>query len=297
MGYALPPPSDPSLFLLLGLTDHLEQREADVRDLEELRRCVETFRPEVVFHLAAQSLVLESYRDPVATLATNVMGTVNVLEAVRSSPEVLACVVVTSDKCYETDGSGRPHREGDPMGGIDPYSASKGCAEIVTAAYTRSLLKDHQCRVVSVRAGNVIGGGDWSTDRLVPDIVRSVTTGSEIVLRRPDAVRPWQHVLEPIAGYLTLAEQLTSNPALEGGWNFGRERQDRSVGLPRDPNPCARQREGACETRLEPPLGRPRGDRPHGEVVSRAVRGRSKRLCPRGIGPRRIRGRDCFARR
>lgn len=221
MGYSLLAPTEPSLFHLLHLAEHVDSRDADVRDLDELRRCVALFKPEIVVHLAAQSLVLESYRDPVGTLATNVMGTVNMLEAVRSSADVRACVVVTSDKCYEADESGRAHRETDPMGGIDPYSASKGCAEIVSASYRRALLEGHQARVVSVRAGNVIGGGDWSPDRLVPDVVRALTTGSELVLRRPDAIRPWQHVLEPVSGYLMLAEQVVADDAFEGGWNFG----------------------------------------------------------------------------
>ena len=226
MGYSLPAPTDPSLFQLLDLADHVGQRGGDVRNLDELRRCVESFRPEIVFHLAAQSLVLESYRDPVGTFSTNVMGTVNLLETVRLSTDVLACIVVTSDKCYETDESGRPHREDDPMGGLDAYSASKGCAELVTAAYRRSLLQGHQARVVSVRAGNVIGGGDWSVDRIVPDIVRALTTGSELVLRQPDAVRPWQHVLEPLGGYIALAERIVGDGSLEGGWNFGPEPED-----------------------------------------------------------------------
>jgi CDP-glucose 4,6-dehydratase len=221
MGYSLPAPTNPSLFHLLSLADRVSHQEGDVRDLDSLRNCIASFRPEIVFHLAAQSLVLESYRDPVGTLSTNVMGTVNLLEAVRFSSDVQACVVVTSDKCYETDGSGHAHREDDPMGGVDAYSASKGCAEIVTAAYCRSLLHDHQARVASARAGNVIGGGDWSADRLVPDIVRALTTNSSLVLRRPEAVRPWQHVLEPIGGYLTLAERLVKDASVQGGWNFG----------------------------------------------------------------------------
>lgn len=226
MGYALPAPTEPSLFHLLDLSDRMRHNEADVCDANELQRCILSFKPEIVFHLAAQSVVLESYRNPVDTFSTNVMGTVNLLEAVRQSDDVLACVVVTSDKCYETDESGRPHREDDSMGGSDVYSASKGCAELVTAAYRRSLFQRHQARIASVRAGNVIGGGDWTADQLVPDIVRALTTGSALVLRRPDAVRPWQHVLEPVAAYMTLAERIVEDGSLEGGWNFGPEPGD-----------------------------------------------------------------------
>ena len=220
-GYSLPAPTSPSLFELLRLDRDLEHRHGDVRDVDGLRRAVAEFRPEIVFHMAAQSLVLESYRDPIATFETNTMGTVNMLEAVRSRPEVLACIVVTSDKCYEPHGPGRAHTESDPMGGVDPYSASKGCAELVTAAYRRALFRDGSTRVVSARAGNVIGGGDWSADRLIPDIVRALTTDSTLLLRHPDAVRPWQHVLEPISGYLALAERVVEDTSLEGGWNFG----------------------------------------------------------------------------
>jgi CDP-glucose 4,6-dehydratase len=221
MGYSLPPPTTPSLFELLGLEQEIDHRHGDVRDVAGLQHAVESFGPEIVVHMAAQSLVLESYRDPVATFSTNTMGTVNVLEAVRSRPEVRACVVVTSDKCYEADPSGRAHTESDPMGGVDPYSASKGCAELVTAAYRRALFRDGSTRIVSARAGNVIGGGDWSADRLIPDIVRALTTNSTLVLRHPDAVRPWQHVLEPISGYLDLVERVVDDPLHEGGWNFG----------------------------------------------------------------------------
>jgi CDP-glucose 4,6-dehydratase len=221
MGYSLPAPTTPSLFELLGLEREIDHRNGDVRDVEGVRSAVDAFAPEIVFHMAAQSLVLESYRDPIGTFATNTMGTANVLEVVRSRPEVRACIVVTSDKCYEADLAGRAHTESDPMGGVDPYSASKGCAEIVTAAYRRALFRDGSTRIASARAGNVIGGGDWSADRLIPDIVRALTTNSTLLLRHPDAVRPWQHVLEPISGYMRLAERVVDDGSLEGGWNFG----------------------------------------------------------------------------
>ena len=220
-GYSLPAPTDPSLFVLTSLEERVDHHHGDVCDLAGLTRCLRTAKPDIVFHMAAQSLVLESYRDPAGTFATNVMGTVNLLEAVRSASSVEACVVVTSDKCYENDESGRAHREDDPLGGIDPYSASKSCAELVTAAFRRSLFQDHAVRVASVRAGNVVGGGDWSDDRLIPDIVRALTKRATLELRRPDAVRPWQHVLEPLGGYLMLAERLCEDDVFEGAWNFG----------------------------------------------------------------------------
>jgi CDP-glucose 4,6-dehydratase len=223
LGYSLPPPHEPSLFALTHLDEHVRHQEGDVRDLESLRRAGEAFQPEVAFHLAAQSLVLESYQDPVGTFATNVLGTVNVLEALRGVASLGACVVVTSDKCYEDRGSTRPHHEDDRLGGEDPYSASKAAAEIVTSAYRASFFGSG-ARVASARAGNVIGGGDWSDDRLVPDVVRALTGATEgLELRRPDAVRPWQHVLEPLSGYLRLAEQLVSGDGFEQGWNFGPE--------------------------------------------------------------------------
>lgn len=218
-GYALPAPTTPALFELLQLGRHVEHWEHDVRDLDALRRCVETTEPEFAFHLAAQTIVGESYRSPVATFATNVLGTVNVLEAIRPASELRACVVVTSDKCYADEDPRRAHREDDPLGGSDPYSASKACAELVTTAYRRSFAG--AARIASARAGNVIGGGDWAPDRLVPDIVRALTTETPLELRRPEAVRPWQHVLDPLAGYLILAERLAEDESLQGAWNFG----------------------------------------------------------------------------
>jgi CDP-glucose 4,6-dehydratase len=202
----------------------------DVRDLERLTSAVAECRPEVVFHLAAQSLVRVSYRDPVETYGTNVMGTVHVLEAVRRVGGVRAAVNVTSDKCYANAGERREFREDDPLGGSDPYSSSKGCAELVTAAYRASFFgAGSQCGVAlaSARAGNVIGGGDWAADRLVPDCVRALGAGRAALIRNPEAVRPWQFVLEPLSGYLRLAERLwTGGAEYAEGWNFGPDESD-----------------------------------------------------------------------
>jgi len=222
-GYALAPPTDPSLFELARLGVEVAHVRGDVRDLDALRMAVAAFAPELVFHLAAQPLVRASYGDPVGTFATNVMGTVNVFEAVRSSTSVRVVVNVTSDKCYENSGGAVAFREGDRLGGHDPYSASKACAEVVSAAYRRSFFgAGGRVRVATARAGNVIGGGDWADDRLVPDCVRAIVAGREVVLRRPAAVRPWQHVLEPLAGYLWLgARLLLDGEAHDGAWNFG----------------------------------------------------------------------------
>lgn len=234
VGYALEPPSTPNLFDLSGLAGSLTSEIADIRDLERLRAVVERERPEVIFHLAAQSLVRESYRDPVTTYATNVMGTVHVLEAARTTPGVRAVVVVTSDKCYENREWVWPYREHEPMGGHDPYSNSKGCSELVTAAYRASFFEPESQgpAVATARAGNVIGGGDWAADRLLPDIVRGALAGENIHIRSPHAIRPWQHVLEPLSGYLALAEGLLRDGGqFVGAWNFGPDDDDaRPVG-------------------------------------------------------------------
>jgi CDP-glucose 4,6-dehydratase len=220
-GYALDPPTEPSLFDALQLGGRLRHVVADVRDRGRLVAEVEAARPSLVFHLAAQPLVRRAYAEPRETFETNVMGTVNVLEAVRACDAVQAVVVVTSDKCYENPETGRAFRETDPMGGRDPYSASKGCAELVTSAYRESFFADGAA-IASVRAGNVIGGGDWAADRIIPDCVRALAAGEEIVVRTPDAVRPWQHVLEPLSGYLWLgALLLRDGRRYDGAWNFG----------------------------------------------------------------------------
>jgi CDP-glucose 4,6-dehydratase len=223
-GYALDSPTEPSLYRLLDLDGRLKSIRGDVRDFLALESALRDFQPEVVIHMAAQSLVRRSYESPVETYAVNVMGTVHVLDAVRRTPDVRVVVVVTSDKCYENQEWHRPYQEHEPMGGHDPYSSSKGCAELVTAAYRRSFFHPdaHPAAVASARAGNVIGGGDWALDRLVPDIMRAWAAGEPVVIRNPDAVRPWQHVLEPLAGYLALAERLlVDGAAFAEGWNFG----------------------------------------------------------------------------
>jgi CDP-glucose 4,6-dehydratase len=236
-GYALDPPTDPSLYRLLDLDGRLKSIRADVRDLAALDSAVREFQPEIVIHMAAQPLVRLSYENPVETYSVNVLGTVHLLEAVRNTPSVRAVVVVTSDKCYENQEWHWPYREREPMGGHDPYSSSKGCAELVTAAYRRSFFHSsgragHPVAVGSARAGNVIGGGDWALDRLVPDIVRAWSADDFVTIRNPDAVRPWQHVLDPLAGYLSLAERLfTGGAAYAEGWNFGPSDSDaRPVG-------------------------------------------------------------------
>ena len=214
-GYSLPPPTTPSLFDAAVVGRRIRHVEGDVRRRADLERVIRDARPDVIFHLAAQSLVRESYRDPLTTIETNVMGTVNVLEAVRAVGAPCAVVVVTSDKCYETSRPG-PYREGDALGGDEVYSASKGAAEIVAASYRRSFfpperLAEHGVAVATARAGNVIGGGDWAADRLVPDAMRALAAGEPIAVRRPRAIRPWQHVLDPLAGYLTLGAALSSS--------------------------------------------------------------------------------------
>ncbi len=232
VGYALPPDQTPSLFTALGLEHRMRSVLADLRDQEALARVVSDTRPEIVLHLAAQPLVRRSYREPVATFATNVMGTAHLLEAARNTRSVRSVVIVTSDKCYENVGVTRGYREDDPMGGHDPYSASKGAAEIVTAAYRRSFFSEAgSAGVASARAGNVVGGGDWSEDRLVPDLVRGIVRGEPVVIRNPASIRPWQHVLEPLFGYLTLARALCEDPRkYSEGWNFGPAEAELPVG-------------------------------------------------------------------
>ncbi len=231
-GYALNPPTEPSLFNLCKIDNLIRSIIADVRDGESLAEAMLEADPEIVIHLAAQSLVRESYKNPVETYATNVMGTVNLFEAVRKCKNVKAVINVTSDKCYENKEWVWGYRENEPMGGYDPYSSSKGCSELVTSAYRNSFfnLKDyhiHGVSLASARAGNVIGGGDWAADRLVPDCVRAILAGEKIIIRSPHAIRPWQHVLEPLSGYLVLAQKLfEKGPDYAEGWNFGPDESD-----------------------------------------------------------------------
>lgn len=227
-GYALTPPTEPNFFTVCGLQASLKTSTiAEIRDTETLTRTMQTARPEIVLHLAAQPLVRYSYSAPVETYAVNVMGTVNLLEAVRATPGVRAVVNVTTDKCYENHEGVRPYREDEAMGGYDPYSSSKGCSELVTAAYRRSYLEPAGIRLASARAGNVIGGGDWANDRLIPDFLRALDAGQTLIIRSPKATRPWQHVLEPLSGYITLAEMLyTEDNTYSEAWNFGPEEAD-----------------------------------------------------------------------
>ncbi|MDD5177602.1 MAG: CDP-glucose 4,6-dehydratase [Sterolibacterium sp.] len=227
-GYALPPPTSPSLFETAGVGSILARSHvADVRNLDALGAAVRAAQPEIVFHLAAQPIVRASYQEPVATYATNVMGTVHLLEALRGVGSLRAALIITSDKCYENREWAWGYRENEAMGGHDPYASSKGCAELVTAAYRRSFFAAGLAGIASARAGNVIGGGDWAVDRLLPDLVRAFSAGRPVTLRSPGAIRPWQHVLEPLAGYLLLAEHLCGdNQAFVGGWNFGSRDED-----------------------------------------------------------------------
>jgi CDP-glucose 4,6-dehydratase len=221
-GYALAPPTTPNLFDEARVAEGMVSIQGDIRDAGALRAAIIAANPEVVIHLAAQALVRPSYDDPVGTYATNVMGTVHLLEGVRSAAGVRAVVVVTSDKCYDNVERQEAYREGEPLGGKDPYSSSKACAELVTAAYRHSFFSDGGApRVASVRAGNVIGGGDWGKDRLVPDLLRAFSAGTPAVIRNPLATRPWQFVLDPLAGYLKVAEALCAGEDADQAWNFG----------------------------------------------------------------------------
>jgi CDP-glucose 4,6-dehydratase len=225
-GYALEPPTDPSLFERAGVASEMKSITGDVLDTEHLSVAMAACRPEVVFHLAAQSLVRYSYEHPTESYATNVMGTLHVLESIRRTGGVRAAVMVTTDKCYENIGLDHAYREDDRLGGHDPYSSSKSCAELLVASYRNSYFPrerhaSHGTRLASARAGNVIGGGDWAKDRLIPDLLRAFYRGETVHIRHPQAVRPWQHVLEPLQGYLLLARQLHQGPGFAEAWNFG----------------------------------------------------------------------------
>ncbi len=222
-GYALEPETTPALFNQLGLVGRLEHEAADIRDGEAVKKSIHEFRPDFVIHMAAQPLVRRSYTIPVETYETNVMGTVHVLDSLRSASHACSAVIVTTDKCYENHESGRAYEEGDPLGGHDPYSSSKAMAEIATAAFRNSYFQNGSVNIATARAGNVIGGGDWAEDRIVPDAMRALDRSESIAVRNPSAVRPWQHVLEPLSGYLTLAASLADNPSSATAFNFGPE--------------------------------------------------------------------------
>jgi len=226
-GYALPPVTTPSLFEEVNIASKIESEIGDIRNLEQLQKSMVEFNPDILIHMAAQPLVCLSYKEPVETYETNVMGTVKVLEAARSCPNLKSIVSVTTDKCYENKEREQGYREDEPMGGYDPYSSSKGCAELVTSAYRRSFLQEKGVGLASARAGNVIGGGDWSDDRLIPDILRAFERKEAVIIRNPKSTRPWQHVLEPLSGYLVLAQKLYEEPETYAeGWNFGPHEED-----------------------------------------------------------------------
>lgn len=221
-GYALEPTHRSSLFVTARIADDIKHRIADIRDLGTLRAAMTEAGPDIVIHMAAQALVRPSYEEPVETFATNVMGTVHVLEAARPLPSVKVILNVTSDKCYENNGAGTAFRESDRLGGDDPYSNSKACAELVTHSYRHSFFyAESAARVATARAGNVFGGGDWARDRLVPDAMQAFLAGEALRVRNPNSVRPWQHVLNPLLGYLTLIERSAGDERFTGGWNFG----------------------------------------------------------------------------
>ena len=232
-GYALQPPTHPSLFEVAQVAQGMISIIGDIRDGAMLTNAMRQAAPDIVIHMAAQPLVRRSYVDPVETYSTNVMGTIHLLEAVRQTPSVRAVVNVTTDKCYENKEWAWGYRENEPMGGFDPYSSSKGCAELVTAAYRNSFFNsakhsEHQVALATARAGNVIGGGDWAEDRLIPDILRAIQAGQPVNIRNPHATRPWQHVLESLSGYLALAEKLSSEAGQQyaESWNFGPRDED-----------------------------------------------------------------------
>jgi CDP-glucose 4,6-dehydratase len=258
-GYALAPDTTPNLFEQARVAEGMDSQFADIRDLPALQAALKRAAPEIVIHMAAQPLVRRAYRQPVETYATNVMGTVHLLEAVRHSPGVRAVLIVTSDKCYDNREWVWPYRETDPLGGFDPYSSSKGCAELVTAAWRNAFFPadaydQHGVAIASARAGNVIGGGDWAEDRLIPDVLRAFEAGQPVVIRNPEAVRPWQHVLEPLSGYLMLAQSLVdSGAAFCGGWNFGpREGDSHTVASVVERFAQALGAHWQCDTREQP---------------------------------------------
>ncbi len=226
-GYALKPETTPSLFELASIDAIIDSDIGDIRNLKQLKSSMTSFNPDILIHMAAQPLVRLSYKEPIETYDTNVMGTVKVLEAARLCPNLKSIVSVTTDKCYENKEWDWGYREDEPMGGYDPYSSSKGCVELVTSAYRRSFLQEKGIGLASARAGNVIGGGDWSNDRLIPDILRAFEQSKAVVIRNPKSTRPWQHVLEPLSGYLRLAQKLYETPSdYAEGWNFGPYEQD-----------------------------------------------------------------------
>ncbi|MFW6273106.1 MAG: CDP-glucose 4,6-dehydratase [bacterium] len=220
-GYALPAKTGKDNYVVTQLENRIQHQDGDIRNEKALKDFFKKVKPDIALHLAAQPLVLESYNEPRYTFETNILGTVNFFEAVRETPEVKAAINVTTDKCYQNNEWVWGYRENDQMGGNDPYSASKGCSELVTNAYIQSFFKNSHYNIASARAGNVIGAGDWAGNRLIPDIFRAYQNNEKLTIRNPEATRPWQHVLEPLSGYLLLAKKLYENGEFTGGWNFG----------------------------------------------------------------------------
>jgi CDP-glucose 4,6-dehydratase len=226
-GFSLEPYTQPNLFEVAKISSGIESEIGDIRDYEKLKSSIESFSPNVILHLAAQPLVRDSYEDPLGTYETNVMGTANLLQVSRELPDLKSIVIVTTDKCYENREWEWGYRENEAMGGYDPYSSSKGCAELVTSAFRRSFFQSTDVAIATARAGNVIGGGDWSRDRLIPDVLRSYNQGEQVIIRNPKATRPWQHVIEPLSGYLILAEELYNRgSAFAEPFNFGPKDED-----------------------------------------------------------------------
>ena len=226
-GYSLEPPTNPSLFVEAKVESLIESEINDIRDYTKLSLSIKNFSPDIVIHMAAQPLVRASYINPLETYETNVMGTANILHAAIESPTIKAIVNITTDKCYENREIDIAYKEDDPMGGFDPYSSSKGCAELLTTAFRQSFFRHKNIGIATARAGNVIGGGDWAEDRLIPDILRAFESNKPVIIRNPHSTRPWQHVLEPLSGYLMLAENLYNNPInFSEGWNFGPNYKD-----------------------------------------------------------------------
>lgn len=253
-GYSLPPETTPNAFNILGEKNLCNYSViADIRDLTDLSSALQQSNAEIVFHLAAQPLVRRSYSEPLATLSTNIMGTANLFEAVLSSPSVRSVVNITSDKCYENQEKHQAFSESDPMGGNDPYSVSKGCAELISHSYRQSFMAQRNVALASARAGNVIGGGDWSEDRLIPDTIKAFSTNQEVIIRSPSAIRPWQHVVEPLYGYLQLAQAQYSDPqAFSGAWNFGPQAQD-SISVEKVMQLLAKYWGGNAGFKVQPP--------------------------------------------
>lgn len=232
IGFSKSIPTEPSLYKLANVKKEMISVMGDIRNFDRVNDVIKKYKPEIIIHMAAQSLLHESYKEPLETFSTNVMGTVNLLEAIRTTQKSCVVINVTSDKCYENQELTRGYRENDPMGGYDPYSSSKGCAELATSSFRNSFFnpseyKKHGIALASVRAGNVIGGGDWAKNRLIPDIMNSLLSGGKLKIRSPQAVRPWQFVLEPLRGYLMLAEKLWKHgPKYAEAWNFGPDSRD-----------------------------------------------------------------------